>query len=569
MSRAIDANEEARAFWAMRWRMVRNVVTQALREARLRVSVVTGLSLIFWVGLFLLFIDGFQFVNSLLEQPKIQQQTYGAIFDIFFASLLVMLIFSTGIILYGSLYRSREAQLLLTLPVRSARVFLHKFQEATLLSSWGFVLLGTPILAAYGIVEVAPWYYFLLILPFVVAFVHIPAATGAILCMALVRWLPRVRLHLLVLAGGMAIGGSIYLAWTVFRGAEVASLNAAWFQEMIARLQFSRSRLLPSWWLSRGLMEAAQGQWSESILFLVLLISNALFGQLVAWWLSARIYRVGYTALRSQRRARRLPGVSWADVLLGHSLGVLSRPMRLLIIKDIRLFRRDPIQWSQYAIFFGLLALYFLNIRRFTYDVGYAEWINVVAFLNFAVIGLILSIFTSRFVYPLISLEGQRFWILGRLPLARDAILWSKFVFAVGATLVPSALLIVLSDTMLRIDGAIVVCHLLSCVVLCTGLAGISVGLGAKMPNLREESPSKITSGFGGTLNQVLSTLYIIVATVIPAVHCHFYVASLREPGEPATWLVVQGTAVTLVIGLAVTVLPLRIGQRAFRLLEF
>jgi hypothetical protein len=40
--------------------------------------------------------------------------------------------------------------------------------------------------------------------------------------------------------------------------------------------------------------------------------------------------------------------------------------------------------------------------------------------LNLGVVGLILSTFTTRFVYPMISLEGRRFWILGLLPVHRD-----------------------------------------------------------------------------------------------------------------------------------------------------
>ena len=95
---------------------------------------------------------------------------------------------------------------------------------------------------------------------------------------------------------------------------------------------------------------------------------------------------------------------------------LLTPQMRLLIVKDLRLFRRDPVQWSQFMIFFGLLALYFANIRRFSYDVNYTAWVNMISFLNLAVVGLILSTFTTRFIFPMISLEGRRFWILGMLP---------------------------------------------------------------------------------------------------------------------------------------------------------
>ena len=168
----------------------------------------------------------------------------------------------------------------------------------------------------------------------------------------------------------------------------------------------------------------------------------------------------------------------------------LGRKLRFLIIKDLRLFRRDPVQWSQFLIFFGLLALYFLNTRRLTYDVNYAAWVNMISFLNLAVVGLILSTFTTRFIFPMISLEGRRFWILGRLPVGRDTILWSKFLFAALGSLMPCMTLIVLSDIMLGVSQLVIWVHMLACALLCSGLSGIAVGLGARMPNLREDSPA-------------------------------------------------------------------------------
>ena len=127
-------------------------------------------------------------------------------------------------------------------------------------------------------------------------------------------------------------------------------------------------------------------------------------------------------------------------------------PMRLMLVKDLRLFRRDPLQWSQFSIFLGCSVLYFLNVRRFTYDMYYAAWVNMVSFLNLSVVGLLLSTFTTRFVFPMISLEGRRFWILGLLGVRRDTILWSKFLFASIGSLIPCSRLVLLSDLMLRVS---------------------------------------------------------------------------------------------------------------------
>jgi len=583
--RLLGAPEEARLFWRLRWRLASNIFRQAFQQARFRMSLVTLLTGLLWVGLFGLFAQGFHFLKTTIPESVTHDETARAVFSIFFVSLTVMLVLSTGIILYGGLFRSAEVRFLFSLPVRVERIFLHKFQEAVLFSSWGFLLLGTPMLVAYGVVEEGSWYYFAAIIPFTLSFVYIPGAIGAILVLLIVRWLPGDRRKLLWLAGGLLALTAAAVSWSIRRNIDNDLLTPAWFQEMLARLRFSETRLLPSWWLSSGLLEAVRAGWdtaegrralSESVMFLALTISNALFLHQLAIWAAAGLYRGGYSALHAERPSRKRLKPARFDSLVLRAAFFLTPAMRLLIVKDLRLFRRDPVQWLQFLIFFGLLALYFLNIRRLSYDVNYVSWVTMISFLNLAVVGLILSTFTTRFIFPMISLEGRRFWILGLLPVKRETILWGKFLFAAVGSVVPSTLLILLSDFMLRVSPLVVAVHVLACCVLCSGLSGIAVGLGAKMPNLRDDSPSRIAAGFGGTLNLVISTGYIAAVVLLTALPCHFYLAAAGGLGAPLdattdrlwNWLL-AGAAGSIVLGVVATLLPLRIGFKAFRDLEF
>ncbi len=574
----LSPEAEARAFWRMRRRAVSTVLRQTFSEARLRLSMIVLLSAVLWAILFCVFFDGFRFLRSTIP-GDLHEETVRIVFGMFFVTMTAMLTFSSGIILYSSLFRAREIAFLLTLPARVERVFLHKFQEAILLSSWAFILLGSPMLLAYGIVAKAPAYYFVMLVPFLVAFTYIPGGIGAIFCLAIVRYLPASRARVLGVLLGLTAAAAVAIGWSLTGDMNTNLLTPTWVRELLDRLKFTEHRLLPSWWLSSGLLEAAGNQWSESVMFLALMISNALFVRQLAIWTSARMYRPAYNGLYGRRSGRRRAHVAWIDRASSWLTCVLPGQMRLLIIKDLRVFRRDPVQWSQFLIFFGLLALYFINIRRFSYDTHYAGWVNMVSFLNVSVVGLLLSTFTTRFIFPMISLESRRFWILGLLPLRRETMLWSKFVFAVGGSILPSSVLILLSDVMLRVSPIVVASHQLTCVVLCFGLSGIAVGMGAKMPSLREQSPSKIAAGFGGTLNLVFSTLYILVIVLLTALPLHFYFGS-RSYGSglltyrPAfsNWLLFwlwAGAAASLLLGLAATVVPLRIGFRAYRRIEF
>lgn len=574
----VDGPREGQAFWRMRRRMTRTLLWQTLRQGRLRLSMVLGLSLFLWAGLFWLFYDGFVFLSSAIPTPDLYDRTVHTIFGLFFVTLMVMLLFSSAIILYSSLFRAQDVPFLLTLPARAERVFLTKFQEAIVMSSWAFLLLGSPMLLAYGVVNRAPWPYYAELVPLLAAFTYIPAALGAMACLVVVHRIPAARWWVLGGSAAAVVGAAVILIASLSPGREENLLTVGWFQEMLDRLQVTEHRLLPSWWLSMGLLQAARGQSRDAVMFLVLMIANALFFRQLAIAVAAHLYRAAYSRLHSRRSGPRRASAGLLDRLLLLAGAAFPRQIRSLMLKDLRVFRRDPVQWTQFLIFAGLLGLYFLNIRRFRYDMYYVGWVNAVSFLNVSVVGLLLSTFTTRFIFPMISLEGRRFWFLGLLPIRRDTILWSKFAFGVGCSIIPSSLLILLSDTMLRVQPVIAASHQLTCVVLCVGLSGISVGLGARMPSLRETSPARIAAGFGGTLVLVLSTLYIVVVVLLTALPCHFYFGSqeaagyfgpsARVEGWLQRWLLL-GTAASLALGVITTWIPLRMGFRAFRRMEF
>jgi ABC-2 type transport system permease protein len=581
-------DREGQIFWRLRLQIARAHLQFLFSGARLRTSLVVGLSLFFWFGLFALFYKGFDFVIKYVESPgsRYHADTMLFVFPLFFLSLQVMLIFSAGIILYSGLYASRETAYLMTLPVRDERLVYYRFQEALLFSSWGFFLLASPMLLAYGLVAKAPWYYFAYMLPLMAAFAYIPCSLGAICCLLLIYRLPRLRRVAVGIVALAIIVVAYQSIWKTLEFSETEFLASSWFKDTLKRFRFAREEWLPSTWLSNALIEAVRRShnnprdlpWLEAGKYLVVLVSNALVLHLAVIWLGKRYFRRSYWELHSRRAKKPKTTLAWVDRAAELLLFMFPEQTRLLIMKDLRLFRRDPVQWSQFLIFFGLLLLYFANVDRFRQhksDINVLTWVNIVSFLNLAVVGLILSTFTTRFIYPLISLEGRRFWILSRLPLDRDTILWGKFLFAACGSWLPCAALVGISDVMLDVSMMVVAVHQLICLLLCLGLAGMAVGFGAMMPNFREQSPSKIAAGFGGTLNLVLSALYIMAVVLLTALPCHFYLLAgkaemppkLLQPGYLRFWLLL-GILASIVLAAIVTVLPLRGGLKSFRRLE-
>ena len=244
---------------------------------------------------------------------------------------------------------------------------------------------------------------------------------------------PRRRLHGITLLAIVGSAIACYFAWGVLTNDQNEMLSIFWLQQTLDRFQLAEQRLLPSWWLSTGLLESAHSQTFipfESLGLLCVLISNGLASSLFIGYLGSRLLRRSYGNLVAG------PGIpirlqtAWLDRAIQSLLRPLPQVVRLLLLKDLRLFRRDPLQWTQFLLFFGLLCLYFFYVRRFNYANSLIGWMTAIGFMNLGVVGLILSTFTTRFVFPMISIEGYRFWILGTLPIDRTTILWSKFFFA-------------------------------------------------------------------------------------------------------------------------------------------
>ncbi|MDG3002647.1 putative ABC transporter permease subunit [Paludisphaera mucosa] len=577
------ADRTTRALRWLRWRQLRNTMGALVADSRLRASMIVFCSAVFWAGLFLLFLGSFQFVASYID---LANTIVEYLFSMFFLSLLAMLLFSTGIIVYAALFHSREATYLLTTPASTDRIFAHKFAEAVGFSSWGFFLLGSPLLVAYGLSikpptaigggSGAPWAYYPLFLVYLAVFVLIPASLGAIVAIVVANIFPRREKSVLALATVSAIAAAAYVGvrlWTT----PGEALTNDWLGSVLNRLAFCQHPLWPSRWMSAGLLASAKGEWSAAAYYLMILSSHAGLAYLAAAVLARDLYRRGYSRVQGGRSSRKRYGFLYMDAVFHRLFFYLPHPIRLLILKDLRTFLRDPTQWSQFLIFFGLLAFYFLNIPRLGYGAQSPYWRNLVSFLNLSVTALILSTFTSRFIFPLLSLEGRNFWTLGLLPLRRDQILWGKFAFSAGISLFSTEFLVVLSDLMLQMNPWMIVLHVGMIAVLCLGLSGISVGLGARLPNLRETDPSKIAAGFGGTFNLLVSLVFIFTIVTALAVPCHLYFVGQDNP-EPARFILSRSglrfwltTAVlaSLVVGAAATIIPLRIGIKAFNRMEF
>jgi ABC-2 type transport system permease protein len=555
------------ALAGLKWVETRNRLAAFSEQSRFKIGVVAVFSVAFWISLHQLFYSGMNFLQRTALQYNFAG-LIGAMFYIFFFALTVMLTFSNAIIGYSSYFKSKETGFLLAAPVRAESVFLYKFAESLGFSSWAFLFLGTPLMAAYGRIFDVPWVFYPGSVVFLAAFLFIPAALGAMIAMIVTVYLPRTRRGLVIGTVFMAL---LALLIGVSRLMVVKGTNAVDLKlvsEVFESTRFSRNPLLPSYWLSKGILELAEHRHGQALFFLALIASNVFFLVALAHTLAAGLLLRGWHVSQGLRSQKRYAGRGGIDRVVSGLLFFVDRNVRLIVAKDLKSFFRDPVQWSQFVIFFGLLAIYFLNLRTFAYEDRDIFWKNLIAQMNLLATSLTLATFASRFIYPQLSLEGKRFWVIGMAPMEREKILFGKLALSFTCTLVISETLITLSSVMLKTPATLAILHAVALFGICLGLSGLAVGLGAIYPNFTEDNPSKIVSGFGGTLNLVTSLIFVLAVLGAQAVPCFQYFTYRALSGDQFRWTIVASMTCIAVISLAACLVPMSMGLRAIKRLE-
>lgn len=585
-----------RLFWWLQRRLLWNGGQLLARKQRLRFGLIISLVCIIWGGLLALFIRGFIFLRDLDKQGPISFDITALLFGIFFLSVTALTVFSTGLLLYGNLFRHPEAWFLMATPVRSEHIFAYKFQEALLFSGWSFLLLGTPLLLAYGLVMETSWLYFLLFPFYLLGFLLLPAAIGALACLLIVNYAHNYRKIVLgILVGAVVLA---VVAWFVSaaQGARFDYITEKWVRRLIDHLQPTRHSP-PGAWMTDGLIAAGMvrgtpADWwhvwwhgnddrphidldplVDAFYYLLLIWAYGLFSYLGCAWTARGVYRSAFDRAASAGGRRRRYRASLSDRLVALLVRWRDRKTQLFVLKDWRSFRRDPSQWGQVVLLGGILLLYLVNIRNLPHGNYPLNQRALIGLLNVAVIGLMMATYTSRFVFPMMSLEGRNFWILGLLPIQRDRLLTSKFTYAGTFTLTLSVTLVVLSEVMLRLPWSIMIQHVTASVLISLGLSALSVGLGAYLVNLKETNPSKIAAGFGGTMNLLISLGFAVTVVTLSGLPTLLYFGT--RPGADSfelreVWHWYGGClAVMIVVGILAIWLPMRLGMHAFRRMEF
>jgi ABC-2 type transport system permease protein len=466
----------------------------------------------------------------------------------------------TGI---STLFRSGQTSHLLSLPVPGRTVAFFRTFESWFYAGWATLLLGVPIVIAYaGALQqpVASVLLAVLLFPF---FVAIWLALGTLLLGLFSRLGDLSTLWRAVGGVVLAAAAGIVVLLASTSPQEIVIPDASATETAIHRFVSALPATGWSGWphalYSSALANLAVGQSGKAAVraFLLLLESAVVIG--AALTLICRGFRRRFAAVGTGRAK----GSSGLGRLLrkGNRLEAVWR-------KDLVLFFRDPIQWSQLGLLGGLFILYAANLRRFPMDFSDPVWLSVAVFMNISFAGFVTATLLVRFAFPAVSLEGPGLHVLLQVPGGRSLLFSSKWLQSFGVVLPFMVGTVVLSAISIGAGLVLVMESAVSLLVICIVLVSINVSLGSIYPDFGDNNAANIASGQGGIISAFVSTGYVLVmVAVLSFVTRSYLTVGFHEEVLVAPLL--RASAFSIPLSAALAWISVRLARRSLRRRDF
>jgi ABC-2 type transport system permease protein len=532
------------------------------RRQVVRLLLFSALGFAFALGIFFL---SKWFLNQCLAIDIIGEMVTKKLLSIMFMTFFFILIFSNVITSLTTFYLADDLELVLSMPIRFESFFWARYLEMSFHSSWAILSFFLPIMAAYGWVFSAPWGFYPAAVAIMFLFLFPPAAIGVTVTSVLVRLFPAHRLREMLTLVGILTFILLYLL-TRFMEPE-RFLNPEGFGTMVefmAKFNAPEFVLLPSYWAAESMFAALKGI-SLQARFPISLLASAAGLSFAASLLLYGMHHNGFSKAREGRKAG-FSRTRFIDSLVSFAGRPFKRLPRTLLIKDLKIFLRQPSQWTQLLLLLALVIVYIYNFKHFRTIAStglLTQW--GLYFINIGLSGFVVASVGIRFVFPAVSLEGRSFYIVRTAPVRMRDFLMAKFFVYLLPLAVLGVLMTAVSNLVIATEFKFFVVSTLITLLCTVIVTGLGVGAGAIFPKFNAENPATIASSYGGVIYMILSmtAVGILVAlTVWPTWY-------LRHPAQyyrsvsTAWWVIGTHGLLIVLLCFLCTVVPLKLGEKA------
>lgn len=503
--------------------MIRELITTKLRllylEGGERVSRHLARS-IFSVVTFAVFayltyvIVGFS-TKYLIEQARIGLFLYHRLLALALFVFFAIISIANILVAFVTVFRNTEAEFLHTLPIKPVEIFTSKFLDSFLYSSALMIILilsavagyagyfGSPLVAALGVI--------FSILPLILS----AACIGAIVLLLVLKISQRISIKAAVLVVTLFYAGSTYL-YVVLNNPFTLFTNVMKYYPHIDRylgvLDPKLDYLAPSFWSANFFYFATTGNFigAAASALVVCAVAALLFFVMIK--LADKYYEEAYWTARHKLFERK---VNEGGDPLSQS-GRKPRKTISLLKRDFLLFVREPSQTFHFGVLMVLIGVFLMNLFEMRIYLPDTFIVSSAFTLIYSFNSFLLVALAVRFVYPMLSLEGETMWMLRSSPVSLVRVFYAKILPSVIFLSIIGALLGFAAPSPFKNFHGLITASIVYGSLGGIVFPSLVMVFGGVFANYKENNAVRISSSHGATVSLLVSIgVMIILSSVV------------------------------------------------------
>ncbi|MBN2327573.1 MAG: hypothetical protein JXR73_10505 [Candidatus Omnitrophica bacterium] len=430
--------------------------------------------------------------------------------------LIAFLIYSSVLTAMSSFYRSDDLSFLLSTPIRVYLVLFMKWLDTAVRSGATLALLALPPMIALGVQLNLSFLFYLAYLAAVLAFASAGVSVGVWLAMILAAVFPVKRMHQTLAILGLCLAAFVITAMR-FLHLETFWSEDALQNPLLLFLQQEPSfltRYAPGRFFSMAIAPFVLSNGSSWPLWSIIgaaaaSMASVLFG-------GRRLFMRGWWKCQEQGDPEIRTSSLLANRQSHHSR---SSQLRTLLWKDWLMFKRDPSIWTQLFMMFPLAALYLLNLSFLPLDGN--EFTPFYALADVGLVGLIIAVLGSRYLFPVASREGKAVWITFVSPTKPAKIIGQKILLNVPPVMLLAVVLLLGSALIIQLPLQWTLWTLWYGAILSFSICLSAVLLGFCFPTYNYRHLLEVSLGKGAfffmtiALAQIAAWMYITLQLIL------------------------------------------------------
>ena len=472
------------------------------------------------------------------------------------------------IVAYATLYRSRETLYFLTTPVPVTSLIVVKFLDNFFYSSITLFNIAVAVLIGYGTYFHVHWTFYVGTMVFLfIPFMLLAASIAVIVLVALMLLAEKLGPRRMMIAAVLAYVASLYVYFRVTNPMALVNQVMLFYPHVdvyFGSLDPAMAKYLPNYWVAEALYWLMRGKPGIAASYCsMLLVVSATALIVMVLFAKGFYYRSWLASLELSSRSR-WQGTSRSRLSLTRP-PVLEAQSEAILKKEFWQFFREPSQWIHLGVIAVLIVVFTGSVTRVSlgFRLPFLETVSYLVLYLFN--AFLISSVAIRFVYPMISTEGQNFWAIRSAPVALAKVYWLKFLVAVIPIALVAEVLIFFTHRGLEDAGRLALVAALNVPFMSVALVGMNLGAGSFFANFKESNPIRVASSQGATLSFLVNILYLVIVVAVLFFPLFRYFEALNLSRQPEPLLVWNSLLISVPLSLLLFAVSSTVGVRALK----